>query len=132
MAVNHSSGKRDGHNGKPSYRHHTDDAIESPAVSQATRGDGGAGGISGTGQAFPHHGFDDSIAKDALGNPAGDEAALPMPENGSTYQTGGSHLHRERQEQLRKARLAGSSAASQGRGPADPAPGAPVDRDPSS
>ena len=106
-----------------------DAEAESTLVSRALQSAGGAGGISGTGQASPHHGFDDDDGgRQAAANPAGDEARLPMPETGSSYQTGGTHLNRDRQAETRKDRLAGGTIASAGRGGFDSAPGAPVRR----
>jgi hypothetical protein len=106
-----------------------DDGSESKMATQAMQQEGGTGGVSGTGQAFPHHGFgDEDTGKEALENPVGDEAALPMPETGSTYQAGGTHLNRLRQQETRKDRLSGATVASEGRGGLDPAPGAPVKR----
>lgn len=129
MAEHRSSGQGSGsHREKASYRQQGDER-EPKAITKAMQKDGGAGGISGTGQAFPHHGFDEEEAgKRAAGNPNGEEAALPMPDNGDTYQAGGTHLNRLRQEETRKTRLAGSTVASEGRGGLDPAPGAPVKR----
>lgn len=105
-----------------------DAEVESRLVSRALQSAGGAGGISGTGQASPHHGFDDDDGRQAAANPAGDEARLPLPEAGSSYQAGGTHLNRDRQAETRKDRLAGSTIASRGRGGLDSAPGAPVRR----
>jgi hypothetical protein len=105
-----------------------DEEVESRLVSRALQSAGGAGGISGTGQASPHHGFDDDDGRQAAANPAGDEARLPMPETGSSYQTGGTHLNRDRQAETRKGRLAGSTIASGARGGLDAAPGAPLRR----
>jgi hypothetical protein len=86
------------------------------------------GGMSGTGQAFPHHGFgDEDSAAQAMADPA-EIQAQQASENGETYQAGGSHLNRLRQEETRKQRLSGSTVASAGRGGLDPAPGAPVRR----
>lgn len=129
MTDHRSSEKHSGHNrNKSSYRQNSDEALEPKAVSQAMRRDGGAGGVSGTGQALPHHGFDDDAGRDAVANPVGDETKLPMPEAGSTYQTGATHLNRIRQEETRKARLAGATVASEGQGGLDSAPGAPTRR----
>lgn len=113
---------------RSSGKHSGEDALEPKAVRQAMRKEGGAGGVSGTGQALPHHGFDDDSGQEAVANPVGEELKLPMPEAGDSYQTGGTHLNRVRQEETRKDRLAGSTVASEGRGGRDPAPGAPVSR----
>jgi hypothetical protein len=117
MTDHRSSQKRSGNNrNKSSYRQNSDEALEPKAVSQAMRKEGGAGGVSGTGQALPHHGFDDDAGREAVANPVGDEAKLPMPEAGSTYQVGATHLNRIRQEETRKTRLAGATVASKGKG----------------
>lgn len=110
MAEHRSLGRR---NGKPS---------------DLTSKQGGAGGLSGTGQAFPHHGFgDEDSTAEAMTDPAEIQAQLTA-ENGETYQAGGTHLNRLRQEETRKQRLSGRTVASAGHGGLDPAPGAPVRR----
>ena len=130
MAGHQTTGKRNGGEQKKAPRQGSGDESTLPRVAlRALQKEGGAGRVSGTGQAFPHHGFDDSDGSEALGNPAGNEASLPAPKNGHTYQTGGTHLNRDRLEQTRKDRLSGATVASKGRGGMDPAPGAPVDRE---
>lgn len=120
----HSGSQRE----KATYRQRADET-QSSVAAQATKKAGGAGGISGTGQALPHHGFgDDDNEREALGNPVGEEAQMSMPENGNTYQAGGTHLNRLRQEETRKQRPSGSTVASEGRSGLDPAPGAPTKR----
>jgi len=130
MAEHRSSGQAsDNHREQAAYRHNGDER-EPKAITQAVQKEGGTGGISGTGQAFPHHGFtDEEAGKQAVNNPVGDEAALPMPDNGDSYQAGGNHLNRLRQQETRKQRLSGSTVASEGRGGLDPALGAPVKRE---
>ncbi|HET7332986.1 hypothetical protein [Dyella sp.] len=118
MAAHRSSDQR-------SSQRNDNDAIEPQAVSRALRKEGNAGGVSGTGQALPHHGFD-AERREALGNPVSDEAPLPVPGAGSSYQAGGTHLNRERQVATRKDRLSGSTVASKAHDGPDPAPGAPA------
>ncbi|RUL78135.1 hypothetical protein [Dyella choica] len=128
MAKQRSLEQRSSRHGKVAYRQDGDER-ELKAVRQAMRREGGAGGISGTGQALPHHGFGhEDGGRVAMGTPAGGAMEFPMPENGDTYQAGGTHLNRLRQEATRKQRLSGSTIASKGRGWLDPAPGAPVRR----
>jgi hypothetical protein len=122
MAAHRSSNPRNS-------QRNDNDAIEPQAVSRALRKEGNAGGVSGTGQALPHHGFGDAERREALGNPVSDEAQLPMPEAGSSYQAGGTHLNRERQVATRKDRLSGSTVASKAHNGLDPAPGAPANRE---
>lgn len=98
MTAHRSSDNRRGSNmEKVSYRQRSNNEVELRSVSRALQSAGGAGGISGTGQALPHHGFDDDTRQKAVTNPMGDEAKLPMPKAGSSYQTGGTHLNRDRQ-----------------------------------
>lgn len=127
MVEHRSSDQRSGSpRGKTAYRQSAD-GTQSSVAAQAMKKAGGAGGISGTGQALPHHGFgDEDNEREAIGNPADEEAALSMPENGDTYQAGGTHLNRLRQQETRKQRLSGSTVASGARGGLDPPPGAPV------
>ena len=127
MAEHRSSGQaRSKHREQAGYRHNGDER-EPNAVTQAVQKEGGTGGISGTGQAFAHHGFtDEEAGKQAVNNPVGDEAVLPMPDNGDSYQAGGNHLNRLRQQETRKQRLVGSTVAIERRGAADPAAGAPA------
>jgi hypothetical protein len=127
MVEHRSSDKRSGGNQATRTYRQGDEAARPTVVSQALRKDGGAGGISGTGQAFPHHGFDDDAGRSTTANPIGEEASLPQPEIGSTYQAGGTHLNRDRQEQTRKDRFAGSTASRRRAGP-DAAPSAPARR----
>lgn len=129
MVEHRSSDQRSGsHRENAAYRQGTDET-QSNVAAQATKKAGGAGGISGTGQALPHHGFgDEDNEREALGNPVGEEVQMPMPENGDTYQAGGTHLNRFRQQETRKARLSGSTVASEARSGLDPPPGAPVRR----
>ncbi|HKT27123.1 hypothetical protein [Dyella sp.] len=130
MVEHRSSDLRSGsHRQKNAYRQNADEA-QFDVATQAMKKAGGAGGISGTGQALPHHGFgDEDNEREVVGNPVGEEAALRMPENGDTYQAGGTHLNRLRQQETRKARLSGSTVASDPRGGLDPAPGAPIKRE---
>ena len=111
MAEHRSSDK---HNSAQDSTH----TVDPRSVSQALRKEGNAGGVSGTGQALPHHGFDD----------AEDEAQLSASGTGSSYQAGRTHLNRERQEATRKVRLAGSTVASKAHDGRDPPPGAPASR----
>jgi hypothetical protein len=104
--------------GKRSSAQDSNGGVEPRSVSQALRKEGHAGGVSGTGQAWPHHGFEE----------ADDEARLSTPDTGSSYQAGGTHLNRERQVATRKARLAGSTIASKAHDGRDPPPGAPASR----
>ncbi|RDS80739.1 hypothetical protein DWU98_12325 [Dyella monticola] len=128
MAGHQATGKRSsGGERKAARRENGDASAALLTETRALQKEGGAGRVSGTGQAFPHHGFDDSDGGEALGNPVGGEASLPEPENGRTYQAGGTHLNRDRQEQTRKERLSGATVASKGHGGMDPAPGAPID-----
>lgn len=129
MAEYRSSERRSsGHYEPISYRRNGDEG-ELKAIKQAMRREGGAGGVSGTGQALPHHGFGHEDSDEvALGTLAGGQVELPMPENGASYQAGGTHLNRLRQEATRKQRLSGGTVASRGRGWLDPAPGAPIRR----
>jgi len=125
MADHHSSGKHGGSDQqKHAYRRGGNDAANPDVSNRAVSKEGGVGGISGTGQALPHHGFDESA-----GESVGQEASFPAPDAGSTYQTGGSHLNRDRQEAVRKERLSGSTVAGQGRAGPDTAPGAPTRRE---
>ncbi|GLQ87644.1 hypothetical protein [Dyella flagellata] len=129
MAEHGSSDQRSNSHREPATYRQNGEEKELKAIRQAMRKEGGAGGVSGTGQALPHHGFGhEDTGAVALGTPVGGQAELPMPENGATYQAGGTHLNRLRQEATRKQRLSGSTVASGGRGWLDPAPGAPVRR----
>ena len=120
MAEHRSSGKR---SSGPN-----DETVEPKAVSQALRRAGQAGGISGTGQAFPHHGFGEVDEQELVDRPLSDEARLSTRDANGTYQTGGAHLNRERQVAIRKDRLAGSTVASKAHIGRDPAPGVPTSR----
>jgi hypothetical protein len=95
-------------------------------VRKAIQPEGGAGGRSGTGQAQPHHGFDDASGQQAMGEPVDKEAILPEPATGPDYQSGGSGLDLEQEVQERKQRESGVGST-KAHGPGrDPPPGAPV------
>lgn len=117
MAEHRSSGKRN-----------SGEAVELQVISRVLRREGHAGGVSGTGQAFPHHGFGEVDEQELVDRPLGDAARLSMPDVGGTYQTGGTHLNRERQAAIRKDRLAGGTVASKAHDGRDPAPGVPTSR----
>lgn len=121
MAEHRSTGRRNG-------GQNNDGASEPKVISQALRKEGNVGGVSGTGQAFPHRGFIQADEQDVLGHPVGDHARLPEPEVDGTYQTGGTHLNRQRMVALRKHRLAGGTIASKAHDGLDPPPGAPASR----
>lgn len=97
---------------------------------QAIEPAGGTGGESGNGQMRPHHGFADRRGQQAVDEPV-DPEAIPMPENGPTYQTGGAGLDRAQHVEERKQRESGvgstkgHGADGQGGG-FDPPPGAPT------
>jgi hypothetical protein len=99
---------------------------ESETTDRAIRREGGEGGLGGTGQAFPHHGFDEDT-RAAIAHPIGQEASLAAPGAGSTYQTGDNHLNRDHQEAVRKERSAGHAAANRRAG-SDATPGAATKR----
>lgn len=93
---------------------------------------GGTGGESGNGQMRPHHGFGDAHGQKAMGEPVDPEAILPVPENGPTYQTGGTGLDLQQQIEERKHRESGVGSTKghgvggKGDGGLDPPPGAPT------
>lgn len=91
---------------------------------------GGTGGASGNGQMRPHHGFGDPHGQKAIGQPVDPAAILPVPENGPTYQTGGTGLDRAQEVEERKQRESGVGSTkghgADGHGGGfDPPPGAP-------
>ncbi len=96
-------------------------------VRQAARSEGGVGGRSGTGQAQPHHGFDDRQGRKAMGEPEDPDNILPVPENGPGYQSGGTGLDTQQQVTEAKQAESGAEGKSRSNGPGmDPPPGAPV------
>ena len=112
-------------------KHAGQDAVQAgTAADKAIEPAGGIGGVSGTGQMRPHHGFADPTGQGALGEPVDPEAILPHPENGPPYQTGGVGLDRAQPVEERKRRESGEGspkghgADGQGGG-VDPPPGAP-------
>ena len=111
---------------------HPYETNEPKAIAQVLRKEGNVGGMSGTGQAFPHRGYietDGQAMLRSVRNTIGDPLGLAEPEIDGTYQTGGRHLDRARRVALRKQRLGGSIASKMrsGVGP-PPMPGAPVHR----
>jgi len=97
---------------------------------EAVEAAGGTGNASGNGQMQPHHGFGDPRGQRAMDEPVDPQAILPTPENGPTYQTGGTGLDRQQQVEERKNRESGVGSTKghgvdgQGGG-FDPPPGAP-------
>ncbi|MCW8806672.1 MAG: hypothetical protein OQK79_01005 [Rhodanobacter sp.] len=94
-------------------------------VQQAAKPEGGAGGRSGTGQAQPHHGFDDTSGEKAKGEPVDKDAILPEPDSGPSYQSGGSGLDLEQEVEERKQRESGVGKTFEHGPGMDPLPGAP-------
>lgn len=99
-----------------------------PPTEHALHAEGGTGGRSGTGQAQPHHGYDEREGRDALGQPVDPDSELPPAPTGPGYQSGGSGQDREPQVHERKTGGLGDHAGRDPRGAADPAPGVPVER----
>ena len=97
---------------------------------EATERAGGTGGASGNGQMRPHHGFGDPHGQKALGEPVDPQAILPVPENGPSYQSGGTGLDLQQEVEERKNRESGVGSTKghgvDGKGGGlDPPPGAP-------
>lgn len=105
-----------------------DAAPAMPPTEHALRAEGGAGGRSGTGQAQPHHGYDEREGQGALGQPVDPESMLPEAPVGPDYQSGGRGQDHELQVDERKTGGLGDRKGRDPRGGADPAPGAPVQR----
>jgi len=97
-------------------------------IRAATQSEGGVGGRSGTGQAQPHHRFDDPTGRQATRQPVNEGAELPEPSTGADYQSGGRGMDREQRLQERKQRESGvGDTMKQGPG-LDSPPGAPLRR----
>lgn len=82
---------------------------------------GGLGGQSGNGQATPHHGLQPPGGEAALNPPVG--GAVPAPDNGPSYQSGGTQQDRAQKNAERKADENTSGSPKNTSGAADPAPG---------
>jgi hypothetical protein len=114
------SNDRPQHHAQPGERGQGGDGI--PADDARTPApQGGLGGQSGTGQATPHHGLQQPGGEAALNPPVG--GAMPTPDNGATYQSGGTQQDRAQKDSERKADENTSGSPSNNSGAADPAPG---------
>ncbi|EIL92259.1 hypothetical protein UU9_02384 [Rhodanobacter fulvus Jip2] len=111
------------HHAQPGERGQGGDGLHADAVTTPAP-QGGLGGLSGTGQATPHHGLQPPGGKAALNPPVG--GSVPASGVGASYQVGGTRQDRAQKDAERKADEAGRSPADS-RGAADPAPGSAPD-----